>query len=93
MTPLQLPAQLYTPQGKVATSILIDDRDESVSIFNPIHNEVLAAGENCQFTFVKRGWFFTEFVCSDPQKLFRFKILVYNKDGDTIRRYLQSWGK
>lgn len=88
---LRLLATLYTPKAKAQVNVELNQIRGSISFRNPANSETLTVGENCSLNFMKRGWVFSEFEVSNPERSFRFKLVLFKGDGDTLQQCLDAW--
>lgn len=86
----EVPAELYTPQGKQTITVQVNWIDGNVSFWDPINNDVAYAGRNVDFVFLKRGWIFTDYSCRHRNRPLTYKLTFYNKDGDKVRHLLDA---
>ena len=86
----EVPAELYTPQGKQTIAVEVNWIAGTVSFWDPLNNDVAYAGRNVDFIFIKRGWFFTDYGCQHRSKPLTYKLTFYNKDGDKVRQLLDA---
>ncbi len=87
---IEVVAELYTPQAKETITVELNWYTGSVSFWDRFQNEQVNSRVNYDFTFVKRGWIFTDFACRHLEKPLTYKLTFFNRAGDQVRELVEA---